>query len=81
MQWPGYELVPRGLAVAGLTRTALAKAVAAEVALFLHEPPTLCALGEGSPWAARNVHFGDVRLVAINYYGRVWVPVLAFDAP
>ncbi|KAJ6606076.1 hypothetical protein DFH09DRAFT_1066970 [Mycena vulgaris] len=84
LEWPGYERAPRGLAVAGLTRGGLAEAVAAEVALFLREvaaAPAPLALGEASPWAARNVHFGDVRLVALNYYGRVWVPILAFDAP
>ncbi|KAJ7490975.1 hypothetical protein FB451DRAFT_1166292 [Mycena latifolia] len=77
LEWPGYDRKARGLVVGGLTRTALAKAVAAEVALFLREAGVG---GEDGPWATRNVHFGDVRLVALNYYGRVWVPVLALDA-
>ncbi|KAJ7119073.1 hypothetical protein C8R44DRAFT_878582 [Mycena epipterygia] len=81
LEWPGYESRPRGLMVTGLTREALAKEIAATVALFLRnaalEPAPLPA---DSPWAPRNVHFGDIRLVALNYYGRVWAPVLAFDA-
>ncbi|KAJ7709513.1 hypothetical protein B0H17DRAFT_1190716 [Mycena rosella] len=78
LEWPGYERAPRGLLVAGLTRAGLAKEIAEAVPLFLREAPA--PLGEDGPWAARNVHFGDLRLVALNYYGRVWVPVLAFDA-
>lgn len=67
--------------VAGLTRTTLAKEIAGTVALFLRKADQAPApLGENSPWAARNVHFGDIRLVALNYYGRVWVPVFALDA-
>ncbi|KAJ7221470.1 hypothetical protein GGX14DRAFT_669845, partial [Mycena pura] len=78
LEWPGYENPVSALPVAGLTRAVLAKEVARAVFDFLrvHAP-----LGAGnSPWAPRNVHYGDVRLVAMNYYGRAWVPVLAFDA-
>ncbi|KAF7353887.1 hypothetical protein MVEN_01074600 [Mycena venus] len=81
LEWPGYDHTARGLAVAGLSRTALAKEVATCVAIFLRDAAMGPApLGEKSPWSARNVHFGDVRLVAMNYYSRVWIPVLAFDA-
>ncbi|KAJ7084876.1 hypothetical protein B0H15DRAFT_384474 [Mycena belliarum] len=82
LDWPGYDRQVRGLVVAGLTRAALAKVIATEVALFkfLREAPAPLEGAPESPWAARNVHFGDVRLVALNYYGRVRVPVLALDA-
>ncbi|KAJ7131674.1 hypothetical protein C8R43DRAFT_1133620 [Mycena crocata] len=81
LEWPGYEKPAQTLPVAGLTCTMLAKYIAGAVVLFLKEeaaghPP----LGSRSPWAAHNVRFGDIRLVALNYYGRVWVPVFAVDA-
>ncbi|KAF8209304.1 hypothetical protein K438DRAFT_1960301 [Mycena galopus ATCC 62051] len=80
LEWPGYNHSPRGLVMAGLSRTALAKEVATCVAIFLRDAAMgLAPLSENSPWSAHNVHFGDVRLVAMNYYARVWVPVLAFD--
>ncbi|KAJ6500817.1 hypothetical protein C8R45DRAFT_820333 [Mycena sanguinolenta] len=82
LEWPGYENSPRRLVVAGFNRTALAKEIATCVAMFLHDATARSApLGGESPWAAHNVHFGDVRLVALNYYHHVWVPVLAFDTP
>ncbi|KAJ7718205.1 hypothetical protein DFH07DRAFT_1011957 [Mycena maculata] len=81
LEWPGYALASNRLAVAGLTRTTLAQEIAGTVALFLRDAARAPApLGENSAWAARNVHFGDIRLVALNYYGRVWIPVLALDA-
>jgi hypothetical protein len=76
LQWPGYNNSPRGLVVAGLSRTALAKEVATCVAIFLRDA---AHHSENSAWSPRGVHFGDVRLVAMNYYSRVWVPVLALD--
>ncbi|KAJ7819063.1 hypothetical protein B0H14DRAFT_3473366 [Mycena olivaceomarginata] len=76
LEWPGYNNSPRGLVVAGLSRTALAKEVATCVAIFLRDA---AHHSENSAWSPRGVHFGDVRLVAMNYYSRVWVPVLALD--
>ncbi|KAJ7237727.1 hypothetical protein B0H12DRAFT_1238112 [Mycena haematopus] len=82
LEWPGYDNSPRALVVAGLSRTALAKEVAICVAIFLRDAPMAPApLGRRSPWSPHNIHFGDIRLVAMNYYNRVWVPVLAFDTP
>ncbi|KAJ6567099.1 hypothetical protein B0H19DRAFT_1139442 [Mycena capillaripes] len=81
LEWPGYDHSAQGLVVAGLSRTVLAKKVATCVALFLRNAAMRPApLGDNSPWSACNVHFGDIRLVALNYYNRVWIPVLAFDA-
>ncbi|KAK7036008.1 hypothetical protein R3P38DRAFT_2910161 [Favolaschia claudopus] len=81
LEWPGFDLPMRTLNVARLSRMSLAKEIATCVALFLREaaarPPPL---GPDCPWSARNVHFGDVRLVAVNYYRAVWVPIFAFDA-
>ncbi|KAJ7684324.1 hypothetical protein DFH06DRAFT_1118103 [Mycena polygramma] len=81
LEWPGYDNSPRGLVVAGLTRTALAKEVVQCLAVFLHKSAMgVAPLGKNSPWSARNVNFRGIRLVALNYYHHVWVPVFAFDA-
>ncbi|KAJ7765699.1 hypothetical protein B0H16DRAFT_399596 [Mycena metata] len=81
LEWPGYDLAARNLPVAGLTRLALVKEIAKCVAVFLQSGATgPSSLGDNHPWSLRNVHFGDIRLVALNYYGRVWVPILALDA-
>ncbi|KAJ7184595.1 hypothetical protein C8R46DRAFT_1026477 [Mycena filopes] len=79
LDWPGYELSTRQrLVVPGLTRLALLQTIAKGVGAFLHSAPPSPS-GDGHPWAARKVHFGDVRILALNYYAGVWVPVLALD--
>jgi hypothetical protein len=32
------------------------------------------------PWNLKKIDYRDVRLIAINYYRKTWVPVLAVDA-
>ncbi|KAJ6630333.1 hypothetical protein B0H10DRAFT_982628 [Mycena sp. CBHHK59/15] len=80
IDWPGHLDDPRGLWLGELTRVALAKEVGMHIGQFMKNaelvPPPL---GEHSPWATHSVRFADIRLVALNYYKRVWVPVLALD--
>lgn len=30
-------------------------------------------------WDLRNIDYRDVRLISINYYRKLWIPVLAID--
>lgn len=34
---------------------------------------------ETKAWDLRKIDYRDVRLIAINYYRKLWVPVLAID--
>ncbi|KAJ7611798.1 hypothetical protein FB45DRAFT_1037435 [Roridomyces roridus] len=80
LDWPGYDLPTQEIKSNEFTRSRIAEKVAGAVRELLRHPP--CAPDApwaGSDWAVDRVFFGDVRLVAINYYPTVWVPVLAFN--
>ena len=48
---------------------------------YLDQPLDPQASGYGqSKWAINNIRFSQIRLVALNYYHNLWVPVLAVDA-
>ncbi|KAF8888251.1 hypothetical protein BD779DRAFT_1524371 [Infundibulicybe gibba] len=31
-------------------------------------------------WSLGKVYYGDIRILALSYYHRVWVPIIAMDA-
>jgi len=45
---------------------------------YLDQPQVLDH--DQSKWAVNKFRFSQIRLVALNYYQNVWVPVLAVDA-
>ncbi|KAJ7061461.1 hypothetical protein C8F01DRAFT_1137464 [Mycena amicta] len=85
LDWPCYILSrAQALDASTLTYKSMAIEIAIGIQRLLATERTKEEMYEranGSPWAARNVRFADIRIVAIHYYKskRVWVPVLAFD--
>jgi len=70
-----------------ITRTELAQIVANSVATIVSTGKSGKALKWGPQvinsqtraWDLRKIDYRDVRLIAINYYRKLWVPVLAID--
>ncbi|KIM49788.1 hypothetical protein M413DRAFT_438920 [Hebeloma cylindrosporum] len=92
IDWPGVttsaEHITCGDKTHHSTRTEVAQLVAARVAHLLMTGYNGKPLKWGPqvidantrPWNLKKIDYRDVRLVAINYYRKTWVPVLAVDA-
>ncbi|KAF8162691.1 hypothetical protein B0H34DRAFT_692587 [Crassisporium funariophilum] len=92
VDWPGVtssvEYHPCADKNHHFTRTEIAQIVANSIADIITTGKTGKSLKWGpqvidrqtQPWDLRNIDYRDVRLIAINYYRKAWVPVLAIDA-
>ncbi|KAJ7165169.1 hypothetical protein C8R46DRAFT_1220330 [Mycena filopes] len=79
LEYPGCESDATNLAVADVTRLSIAQKVAFAVKTFLRNSKRRGGVPGAGKFDPYTLRFEEIRIVAFNYYGRVWVPVLALD--
>ncbi|KAK0493317.1 hypothetical protein EDD18DRAFT_1078456, partial [Armillaria luteobubalina] len=87
LDWPGLEMDCIGLWCHDvnrqpLTRETLIREIGAQIGKIMQESKTGSSKYRQSKhtppcWRFENIDFRDVRLVSLNYYHSVWVPILA----
>ncbi|CAK5263985.1 unnamed protein product [Mycena citricolor] len=82
LEWPGAAEKGKDIRIGnGLTRRILIREITDAIEVFLRgRTRRYVVSGPGSQ--PREVQLEDLRIVAVNYYGRFnWVPILALDYP
>ncbi|KAF8957748.1 hypothetical protein BDZ97DRAFT_1941030 [Flammula alnicola] len=82
--WPGLSFPPNGKP---LTRRDFAIDIAIRVTRYItdirrgkHPTPREVRDEMSRKWDIRKVDVSSLRLISVNYYKKVWIPVLALDA-